>query len=230
MTPPVPETPQTSGPVAFDLIGANGVRLRADAFGDAADPPVLLLHGGGQTRHAWGTTPRVLAERGWYAVRLDLRGHGESAWPDDADYRLDAFAGDVVAVARELSAPPAMVGASLGGMSAMLAIGESQTPIARALVLVDVAPTIEKEGVARIGEFMGKNLEEGFGSLEEVADAIAEYNPHRPRPDDLSGLKKNVRLRDDGRWVWHWDPRFMGGRLGDRDEHARDPHRCATTP
>jgi peroxiredoxin len=151
-------------------------------------------------------------------VRVDLRGHGESAWPDDADYRVDAFANDVEAVARALPSPPAIVGASLGGLAAMLAIGESDDAFARALVLVDVAPTIETEGVQRISEFMKKNLEEGFASLEEVADAVAAYNPHRPRPKDLSGLQKNVRRRDDGRWVWHWDPQFMSGALGASDE------------
>jgi pimeloyl-ACP methyl ester carboxylesterase len=52
---------------------------------------------------------------------------------------------------------------------------------------------------------------DGFASLEEVADAVAAYNPHRPRPKDLSGLRKNVRLREDGRWHWHWDPAFVGG-------------------
>src|SRR5262249_452499 len=77
------------------------------------------------------------------------------------------------------------------------------------LVLVDVAPTMEEAGKERIGAFMRDHVESGFGSLEEVADAIAAYNPHRPRPTDLSGLKKNVRMRDDGRWVWHWDPRSL---------------------
>ena len=70
----------------------------------------------------------------------------------------------------------------------------------------------------RIGAFMSEHMEIGFGSLEEVADAVAAYNPHRPRPTDLSGLKKNVRQRADGRWVWHWDPRFMSGKPGSHDE------------
>jgi pimeloyl-ACP methyl ester carboxylesterase len=61
-------------------------------------------------------------------------------------------------------------------------------------------------------------MEDGFGSLEEVADAIAVYNPHRPRPSDLSGLRKNLRQRPDGRWAWHWDPRFISGRFGSQDE------------
>jgi pimeloyl-ACP methyl ester carboxylesterase len=84
-------------------------------------------------------------------------------------------------------------------------------------VLVDVAPRIERDGVNRIGEFMTAHLD-GFASLEEVADAVAAYNPHRPRPTDLSGLAKNVRQRDDGRWYWHWDPTFVVGRFGSADE------------
>ncbi|MCU1457300.1 MAG: hypothetical protein JWL73_1392 [Actinomycetia bacterium] len=202
----------------IDLLGQDGLRLRADEFGDPTDPPVVLLHGGGQTRFAWGSTAQTLAARGWHAYRVDLRGHGESAWPDDGDYSLDAFAGDVLAIAAAMPEPPVMVGASLGGVASMAAIGESPTPVARALVLVDVAATMEPAGAQRIGEFMSTNLESGFGSLEEVADAVAAYNPHRPRPTDLSGLKKNVRQRDDGRWVWHWDPRFMAGTRGSRDE------------
>src|SRR5436853_1614608 len=99
--------------VSFE--GHKGIRLAADAAGDAAGPPVLLFHGGGQTRHAWGTTLDVLAERGWRAYTVDLRGHGESAWADDGDYTLDAFAADIRAIAAALPRPPAIVGASLGG-------------------------------------------------------------------------------------------------------------------
>jgi len=102
--------------------------------------------------------------------------------------------------------------------ASMVAIGTHEEPLARGLVLVDVAPKIEQDGAMRIGAFMSEHLEDGFASLDEVADAVAAYNPHRPRPTDLSGLKKNVRQRDDGRWVWHWDPRFMKGKLGSQDE------------
>lgn len=192
-----------------DLVGASGVRLRADEFGDPAGPPVLLLHGGGQTRFAWGSTPERLAARGWHVYRVDLRGHGESEWPADGDYSLWAFADDTRALAAAMPSLPVLVGASLGGLSSLVAIGESPEPVARGLVLVDVAPTMEEDGKARIGDFMREHLESGFGSLDDVADAIAAYNPHRPRPSDLSGLQKNVRQRADGRWVWHWDPRFM---------------------
>jgi non-heme chloroperoxidase len=199
--------------------GRDGIRLAADAAGDPTGPPVLLFHGGGQTRHAWGTTLHVLAARGWRAYSVDLRGHGASAWDPEGDYTLDAFAGDVRAIAAAMPRRPVLVGASLGGIASLTAIAEAEgQPIAAALVLVDVAPTIERAGAMRIGAFMAEHMESGFGSLDEVADAIAAYNPHRPRPKDVSGLQKNLRRRPDGRWAWHWDPRFISGRFGSKDE------------
>jgi len=201
------------------LEGRDGIRLAADVEGDPGAPPVLLFHGGGQTRHAWGTTLKVLGTSGWRAYSVDLRGHGESEWAPDGDYTMDAFAGDIRMLASSMSPPPVLVGASLGGLAAMVAIGENDgPPIATALVLVDVAPTIEMDGALRIGAFMAEHMEDGFGSLEEVADAIATYNPHRPRPSDLSGLRKNLRQRPDGRWAWHWDPAFISGKFGSQDE------------
>jgi pimeloyl-ACP methyl ester carboxylesterase len=191
----------------------HGLELAADSYGPDDGPPVLLFPGGGQTRHSWDGTARLLGNKGWRATTVDLRGHGDSDWAPDGDYSLDAFAADVRDVARATGRrPPALVGASLGGISSLIAIAEdgqaADRSVASALVLVDVAPRLEPEGVARIGAFMLGHLD-GFASLEDVADAVAAYNPHRPRPSDLSGLRKNVRQREDGRWYWHWDPRFM---------------------
>jgi pimeloyl-ACP methyl ester carboxylesterase len=197
----------------------GGLRLAADIGGPADGPTVVLLHGGGQTRHSWAGTWRVLVDAGWRAISLDLRGHGDSEWSEEGDYSLDAFAGDVLAVVGTLESPPVLVGASLGGLASLVAVAEApvQEAVARAIVLVDVAHRVEESGRERIGAFMTGNID-GFASLEEAADAIAAYNPHRPRPKDLSGLAKNLRQRDDGRWVWHWDPRFVMGQLGSADE------------
>jgi non-heme chloroperoxidase len=192
---------------SLELRGLDGIRLAADAAGDPGDPTVILLHGGGQTRHAWGGAAGVLAAHGWHAVAVDLRGHGNSEWSPDGVYDLDRFAADTAEIARRYDRP-ALVGASLGGLSSLAAIGEADDPIASALVLVDVTPRLEMAGVRRIGEFMRSGLD-GFDSLDDVADAIAGYVTHRPRPTDLSGLRKNVRQRADGKWVWHWDPRFV---------------------
>ncbi|MGH9119827.1 MAG: alpha/beta fold hydrolase [Acidimicrobiales bacterium] len=188
-------------------IEADDVTLVADAFGDHRDPAVVLLHGGGQTRHSWQDTAARLGADGWYAVAVDLRGHGGSDWSPDGVYTADRFAADVTAIARSVPRRPALIGASLGGISSLLAMADDNA-IATALVLVDVAPRVEAAGVQRIRRFMASGLH-GFDGLEEAAAAIAAYNPHRPRPKNLSGLRKNLRQKADGRWYWHWDARMM---------------------
>jgi pimeloyl-ACP methyl ester carboxylesterase len=200
--------PTAAAARAVEFVLSAGVSLRGDAWGDPARPPVLLLHGGGQTRHAWAGTAEALGAQGWYAIALDLRGHGDSDWHPDGDYGFQTFANDVREVARQIGRPIVLVGASLGGVASLLAVHESEPPIATGLVLVDVATRLEREGVDRIIDFM-RGGADGFASLDEAADAVAAYNPHRRRPSDPSGLKKNLRLGDDGRWRWHWDPRFL---------------------
>jgi pimeloyl-ACP methyl ester carboxylesterase len=212
--------PRRHPAVTVEFRGTHGNRLVGYAYGEAADRPVVLLHGGGQTRHAWGGTAAALARHGWYAVALDMRGHGDSDWAADGDYTVDTLAADLHCVAAALGRP-AVVGASLGGITALLAEGEAATSISRALVLVDVAPRVEPSGVHRIVSFM-TGRPEGFASLEEAADAVAAYNAHRPRPTDVSGLKKNLRLGPDGRYRWHWDPALMSDK---RPRATQSPER-----
>jgi non-heme chloroperoxidase len=171
---------------------------------------VLLLHGGGQTRHAWKGTGQTLGAVGYHAVAFDSRGHGDSTWAPDGRYGHDSMIADLVAlVAAFGGARPVLVGASMGGAISLEAVGEDRVD-ATALVLVDIAPQIEPEGVGKILSFMD-GRPEGFASLEEVADAISGYQPQRARPKDLRGLGKNVRLGADGRYHWHWDPSWRSG-------------------
>lgn len=82
--------------------------------------------------------------------------------------------------------------------------------MATALILVDVTPRIEREGAGHITAFM-RSAPNGFASLEEAADAVATFLPHRPKPKSYTGLLKNLRLKADNRYHWHWDPQFLGG-------------------
>lgn len=198
----------SSEPRRVSYLVSSGLTLAADVYGDPAATPVVFLHGGGQTRHAWGGTARAVAAEGWLAISLDHRGHGESDWDPAGEYTNDAFARDFAEVARKLHDRPFVVGASLGGLTVMLAEGAAPAPISRGIVLVDVTPRLELDGVQRILDFMAARPE-GFASLDEAAGAIAEYLPHRRRPSDHSGLEKNLRRGDDGRYRWHWDPKLM---------------------
>ncbi len=217
----LPHTPEP----AHRWVIENGLRIAGDTWGPDDGPVVVLLHGGGQTRHAWKGTGRRLAAEGYRAVALDARGHGDSEWAPDGDYDSEALVDDLVEIVDQLGDPhPVLVGASLGGTTALVAAGEGRVE-ARALVLVDIAPRIELEGVVKIRDFM-RGRPEGFTSLDEVADAIAGYQPHRERPSDLSGLAKNVRLGPDGRYHWHWDPAFMA-RVREPDGRLEHLESCA---
>ena len=187
--------------------GFEGLELVADVRGDADAWPVLFLHGGGQTRHAWGKTADAVAAEGWRAVTLDLRGHGDSQWAPNGDYSFTAFCADCVAVVDQLGRPPVLVGASLGGMSAMLAEGTSDRTVSCGLVLVDIAPKVNGPGIDRIRTFMQSGFD-GFDTLEDAAAAIAAYTPQRNKRTNPAGLQKVLRQRD-GRWYWHWDPRVI---------------------
>lgn len=197
--------------------GHDGLRLEADIGGDPDAPAVIFLHGGGQTRHSWGKAAREMIGKGYQAIALDLRGHGGSAWSPSGDYSIGAFVEDVKRVAATFDKPPALVGASLGGVASLLAVGQSESPVASALVLVDVVSRMSPQGIKHIGDFMRGNPD-GFASVDEAADAVARYLPNRPRPSSSEGLLKNLRLRDDGRYYWHWDPAFQRERTAERTQ------------
>ena len=135
--------------------GADGVGLVADVEGPPDGWPVVLLHGGGQTRHAWRGVVDALVGQGWRSVAVDLRGHGDSDWAGDGDYTVDAFARDCAALVGQFERPPVLVGASLGGVISVIAEGELRPGGSTALVMADIAPDLNLAGIARVRNFMG---------------------------------------------------------------------------
>jgi len=194
--------------------GHENLNLAGDLKGSKLDPLVLLLHGGGQTRHAWGDTGTKLVKEGFQVLSLDLRGHGDSDWHPDGDYSIDSHKKDIVSILEHLDKPAALVGASLGGMISLSLAGDlKKSTLCDALVMVDIGLYPEQEGANKVVGFMQSGAK-GYADLEEAADAVSNYLPHRKRPRDNRGLHKNLKLKKDGRYYWHWDPRFIDKRLG----------------
>lgn len=195
---------------------SDGVSLALDRFGDTAAPPLIFAHGFGQTRGAWTAVARAVAESGWRTITADARGHGASGWRDDGAYEFAQFIDDLVLLARAAAGPPApakpvLVGASMGGLLGLMA--QAQHDVFSALILVDITPRWERAGVERILAFMRAHPL-GFASIDDAAEAIAEYLPHRReryeadqgRPDRLRQLLVPTA---NGRLRWHWDPRLL---------------------
>jgi len=212
----------------LEFTGSRDLRLVATARGDETAPNVLLLHGGGQTRQSWGGTAERLAESGRYAVTLDMRGHGESDWCPDGRYRVADFRDDLALVLANLPRPAMVVGASLGGITSLLYAESCDMSRVQGVVLVDIAARVESEGARRIGTWM-VSTSDGFDSLEEVAAAIQAYTPQRKRTWTQESLLRVVREHPDGRYRWHWDPKFMSeGGPREVADHER-LHRAAAT-
>jgi pimeloyl-ACP methyl ester carboxylesterase len=210
---------------------ADGVSLAGDSWGDPADQLVVLLHGAGQTRHSWKGTGRGLANAGFFAVAFDARGHGDSDWSPNGTYDTDIMVGDLISLVESLSASkPILIGASMGGTTSLVAIGEGRLSGA-ALVLVDVAPHIEERGAAEVRKFMTQNSD-GFNSVEEASEAVSHYQPHRTHSARGESLAKNLRLDGDSKIRWHWDPKFMSRPrdLGERERRLSECSRRLSIP
>ncbi|MDT7757333.1 MAG: hypothetical protein QOH27_3231 [Mycobacterium sp.] len=200
-------TPQTVTFRGVDDLALVADEWNRDSAATAERPSILMLHGGGQNRFSWKNTGQILADAGYHVVALDSRGHGDSDRSPTADYSVEALCGDALQVLYQVDKPVVLIGASMGGLTGILAAHEAGRELVEKLVLVDVVPRFEKDGSARIRDFMASGVD-GFETLEEAADAVAAYLPHRTKPRSPEGLKKNLRLRD-GRWYWHWDPAFL---------------------
>ncbi|GJF17308.1 peroxidase [Mycolicibacterium cyprinidarum] len=209
----------SSEPTTVTFRGADGLALVGDEWNkpdatarsgtevDNARPSVLMLHGGGQNRFSWKKTGQILASQGLHVVSLDSRGHGDSDRSPEAKYSVEALCADTRQVIEQIGRPVALIGASMGGLTGILAAREAGPDSVQRLILVDVVPRYEKDGSARIRDFMFSHVH-GFDSLEDAAEAVSAYLPHRTKPRSPEGLKKNLRQRH-GRWYWHWDPAFL---------------------
>jgi len=205
---------------------AGGLTLAASVVGPDDGMPVLLAHGGGQTRRAWRRVSVRLAGSGYRAIALDLRGHGESPWSLDGKYDIEDFAVDLISVAAVLGRKPAMIGASLGGLAGLIAEGRLAPGTFASLTLVDITPKMELAGVTRVLGFMSQHARDGFASPEDAARAVAAYLPHREKPTNAAGLSSYLRKGDDDRFYWHWDPAF----IDNITRRRADPHAMLSAP
>jgi pimeloyl-ACP methyl ester carboxylesterase len=205
--------------------GSDGLRLAVERVGPVDGIPVLLAHGGGQTKRAWRKTSQHLATAGFHAIAVDLRGHGNSDWADPNGYDVGHMAADLLAITDTLGQKPAMVGASLGGLSGLVAEGELRPGSFRSLTLVDVTPNMSPSGVDRIVGFMLRHMEDGFATLDEASEAIGGYTDNRERRGSSEGLSHYLRMGTDGRYRWHWDPAFLGNARERRDNNGLQDER-----
>lgn len=195
---------RNSGLVA---IGADGNRIVYDRFGESAGDPILLIHGGGQTRHSWRRVADGLVAAGHAVIAPDLRGHGDSDRAPDGVYRYERLVADLAAVIAQEGGQATIVGASLGGKIGLAAASALGPPRVCRLVLIDAVPRSSEGGIRRVAAVL--HATDGFASPQEAAETIARSRGETVGPDAGARMARNLRQRGGGRWYWHYDPRFF---------------------
>ncbi len=180
-------------------VGADeGRRVSGLRFGAPADPELVALHGAGLNAHSFD--PMLLA-LDVPALALDLPGHGRSDWRADADYRPDRLAPDVAPAIESFSRRPiALLGHSLGGLTAAL-VAASRPALVRRLVVVDITPGVSPSGDAgAVAEFITGQRD--YGSIDEIVDRAIRFGIGSNRTALTRGVALNTRRRPDGRLEW----------------------------
>nr|WP_201471571.1 alpha/beta hydrolase [Microbacterium hydrocarbonoxydans] len=175
----------------------DGRHLSALRYG-AGSPRITLLHGAGLNAHTWDTTVLAL---GMPVLAIDLTGHGDSSWRDDADYSPRNLAVDVADALEEWAdTPQLLVGQSLGGLTAA-ALAAHRPDLVAGLFVVDITPGIDTSaGPAALREFYAGPTD--FATRDELVERAMSLGFGGTRPETERGVFLNTRVRPDGRIEW----------------------------
>ena len=191
-----------SGPPAVRRVSVAvtpGRSLSALVWGNEP-PEIVLIHGGAQNAHTWDTVALAL---GRPLVAVDLAGHGHSDNVNalaPGEMRADSLAADVAgAIAQLAPNAAAIVGMSLGGMTAMC-LAHQAPELVRKLILVDVTPGVTAEKAKAITDFV--NGPATFANFDAILERTVQHNATRTVASLRRGILHNAVQQPDGSWVW----------------------------
>jgi esterase len=185
-------------------ITLDGMQFRYVDWGGASRlKAIVLLHGGGLTAHAWDLVCLGLKDK-WRCVALDARGHGDSEWSKEADYRISSQRADVLAFLDHLGLERvALIGHSMGGFTSISLAAHAPHRVA-ALTLVDIGPDPREEGTRDIRGLVSQGSD--FASIDDAVQQVMAYKPARNPQSLRRSLQIAMREGADGRWRWKYDP------------------------
>ncbi len=186
-------------------------------WGTPGRPPLVCLHGIKQTAHSWDVVAPAHA-RTHHVRAHDQRGHGDSTWAPDGDYRIATQTRDIEQFLHAIDATPSvLVALSMGGLVA-LTLAARAPELVRALVVVDIAPEVQRSGVDNIRSFVAATDE--LDTFEDFVQRAHSFNPRRTLANIRERLRHNLRQLPTGRWTWKYDPQLrnparVGEAMGD---------------
>jgi pimeloyl-ACP methyl ester carboxylesterase len=158
-----------------------------------------FVHGGGLDAHTWNAT---IMAAGWDAVAVDLPGHGDWSWFDDAEYRPERIAGPV-ALALDEWAPAAdvVVGQSLGGLAAIALAPPGRTSCVASWSSMS-APGSSSWRTRATRSGTSSPAARTSARATRSSSGSSPSASGRAVPPSSGALLRNTRVRDDGRVVF----------------------------
>ena len=207
-------TDAVAAPSTVAELEVRGAMVRYRSWGNRDNPGVLLVHGGAAHAHWWSFLAPLLTDR-YFVVAIDLTGHGESDWRDEYPRRL--WADEVVAVIEHarFSAPPVVIGHSMGGMVTIIAASVHGDRLAGAIA-VDAPvrrPDPESDQGSKGTSFANPK------TYPDKATAIKHFRLVPSQPCDNEFIlhyiaEHSVRKVDSG-YTWKFDRRVFHNRSKD---------------
>lgn len=209
---------QLLGPTSNTFISQRQ-RLHYVDWGNAEKPPLLLVHGGRDHCRSWDWTAEALRED-WHIIAMDHRGHGDSEWNSDGNYRTMDLVYDVAQLIHQLDLAPVTIVAHSWGANVSLRYAGLFPENVRKLVAIEgIFPTTGHEALIknvpfarRVREYIiEKRKAAGLvpRRYPSLADAYARMKAANPYLTDvqarhltLHGINRN----EDGTFSWKFDP------------------------
>jgi pimeloyl-ACP methyl ester carboxylesterase len=189
------------------------LKLHYAVWGDEADPPLLLIHGGRDHARNWDAVAAALVDRYWI-VAPDLRGHGDSDWSVGGQYSMPEFVLDVAALADLIDRDPlTIIGHSMGGAIALQYAGVYPDRVLKVVSVEGLGPRHVEHSFAhrRMQRWIAdmRELERRrprrYESIDAAVVRMREENPHLT-PEMARHLTiHGVRENDDGTYSWKFD-------------------------
>jgi pimeloyl-ACP methyl ester carboxylesterase len=194
-------------------VRAGALELHCLVWGREGDPSVLLVHGSGGHAHWWDVlVPALLPGRRLVAV--DTRGHGESSWPETADYRIESLCADLVAVLEALAPGPVpVIGHSMGGRAVAWLTARHPEWVRSAAILDSrvrgIGDPSQRRWLARV---QGRRSGRAYPTRKAALAAFRLVPPEPGVPqavlDELA--HHAIAERAPGQWTFRFDRAVLG--------------------
>lgn len=207
-----------SGPTSQTFISQR-LRLNYEDWGNEGKPTLVLVHGGRDHARSWDWTAEVLRED-YHVVAMDHRGHGNSDWVSDGNYRSNDMVYDLAQLIHQLNVGPVtIVSHSMGGNVALRYAGVFPEIVKKIVAIEGLGPSPARQQdmrkipyPERFAEWIGKKRGASgrsprkYESIEAAFARMIEENSYLTEAQARHLTVHGVNRNEDGTYSWKFDP------------------------